>query len=100
MNDLLIRGDLMPPSIGAEGPAGEKQGGEKNFSTVLRDAVADINKFQLNAEEAIAKVQLDNTTSIHEAVIALEKADISFRAMMQVRNKILEAYQEIMRMQV
>ena len=100
MNDLLIRGDLLPPSMGAERPAGEKQGGGENFSTVLRDAVADINKFQLNAEEAIAKVQLDNTTSIHEAIIALEKADISFRAMMQVRNKILDAYQEIMRMQV
>ena len=100
MNDVIIRGDLLLPSLGAERPAGEKQGEGKKFSTVLRDAVADINKLQLNAEEAIANVQLDNTTSIHEAIIALEKAGISFRAMMQVRNKILDAYQEIMRTQI
>ena len=59
-----------------------------------------INSLQHQADQAIAKVQLGNTGSIHEAMIALEKADISFRTMMQVRNKILEAYQEIMRMQV
>ena len=67
---------------------------------MLKDAIGDINKLQINADEAIAKVQLDNTASIHEAIIALEKADISFRAMMQVRNKIMDAYQEIMRTQV
>jgi flagellar hook-basal body complex protein FliE len=67
---------------------------------VLKDAIADINKLQTNADEAIAKVQLDNTASIHEAMIALEQASVSFRAMMQVRNKILDAYQEVMRTQV
>ncbi|MGO9212512.1 MAG: flagellar hook-basal body complex protein FliE [Syntrophales bacterium] len=43
---------------------------------------------------------MGNSGSIHDAVIALEKADLSFRKMIQVRNKILEAYQEVMRMQV
>ncbi len=100
MNDMIIRGDLLPPSVNTEKLAGEKQGEGKNFSSVLRDAIEDINKLQLRAEDAITKVQLGNTTSVHEAIIALEKADISFRAMMQVRNKILDAYQEIMRTQV
>lgn len=101
MNDMLIRGgDLLPPSLSPEKPSGDEQIEKKNFSTVLRDAIEDINKLQTNADEAIAKVQLDNTASIHEAMVALEQADISFRAMMQVRNKILDAYQEVMRMQV
>jgi flagellar hook-basal body complex protein FliE len=45
-------------------------------------------------------VQLEDAGSIHDAMIALEKAGISFQVMMQVRNKILDTYQEIMRMQV
>lgn len=60
----------------------------------------EINQLQLDADQAINNVELGNSGSIHEAVVALEKADLSFRTMMQVRNKIIEAYQEIMRMQV
>ena len=90
----------MPPDLNAPRPGAHGQGPGKNFSTLLKDAIGDINKLQGYADEAIAKVQLDNTASIHEAIIALEKADISFRAMMQVRNKIMDAYQEIMRTQV
>jgi len=101
MNDILINsGELIPPSLNAGKPVGENQADGKGFSHVLKDAIADINKLQTNADEAIAKVQLDNTASIHEAMIALEQANISFRAMMQVRNKILDAYQEVMRTQV
>ncbi len=90
----------MPPSLSGPKPAAPGQGGGQNFASVLKGAIEDINKLQNNADEAIAKVQLDSTASIHEAVIALEKADVSFRAMMQVRNKIIDAYQEIMRIQV
>jgi flagellar hook-basal body complex protein FliE len=101
MNNMLIRGgDLLPPSLNSPKPAAEVQNEGKPFSSVLKDAIADINKLQVNADEAIAKVQLDNTASIHEAMIALEKAGLSFRAMMQVRNKIMDAYQEVMRTQV
>jgi flagellar hook-basal body complex protein FliE len=60
----------------------------------------EINQLQLDADQSITNVELGNSGSIHEAVVALEKADLSFRTMMQVRNKIIEAYQEIMRMQV
>jgi len=67
---------------------------------MLKQAVTEINRLQNNADQAITNVQLGRSGSIHEAMIALEKADLSFRAMMQVRNKILEAYQEVMRMQV
>jgi flagellar hook-basal body complex protein FliE len=101
MNDMLIKGgDLLPPGMSTEKPIGERQIEGKGFSHMLRDAIADINKLQTNADEAIAKVQLDNTASVHEAMIALEQANISFRAMMQVRNKIMDAYQEVMRTQV
>jgi flagellar hook-basal body complex protein FliE len=101
MNDMLIKsGDLLPSGFNSEKPSGDAQTGGKDFSLVMRDAIKEINHLQTNADEAIAKVQLGNTANIHEAMVALEQASISFRALMQVRNKILDAYQEVMRMQV
>jgi flagellar hook-basal body complex protein FliE len=101
MNDIMIKGsDLLPLGLNTEKSTSERQTEGKGFSHMLKDAMADINKLQTNADEAIAKVQMDNTASIHEAMVALEQANISFRAMMQVRNKIMDAYQEVMRTQV
>ncbi len=101
MTEIIIGGgNLLPPGLDQVKPASGGQTGGKDFSAVLKDAIEDIDKLQKAADEAIGKVQIDQTASIHEAIVALEKADVSFRAMMQVRNKILEAYQEIMRMQV
>lgn len=71
-----------------------------SFSDTLRGAIREVNALQNKADEAVTKLQLNNQGSIHEAIIALEKADISFRAMLQIRNKVLDAYQEIMRMTV
>jgi len=96
---MPIRGDLIPPISDAQ-KEGKVKENEGSFGEILKNKVKEINELQLNADDAIARVELKDSGSIHEAMIALEKASISFRAMMQVRNKILEAYQEIMRMQV
>jgi len=71
-----------------------------NFGDLLKDALKDVNDAQLNADEAIKKVLNGETEDIHETMIALQKADVSLKLMMEVRNKLLEAYQEIMRTQV
>jgi flagellar hook-basal body complex protein FliE len=99
MDDVTIRAGGLAPAPPAKAAAGAR-GGAPSFGAALKDAIAEINDLQLRADEAITKVQLHDTASLHEAIIALEKADISFRTMMQVRNKIVEAYQEIMRLQV
>ncbi|MCL5807266.1 MAG: flagellar hook-basal body complex protein FliE [Deltaproteobacteria bacterium] len=72
----------------------------KGFSDVLFNAVKEVNNLHQTADKAIQNVQAGNTGGLHEAMIALEKADVSFRTMLTVRNKLIEAYQEIMRMQV
>jgi flagellar hook-basal body complex protein FliE len=100
MTEFSISGPLKPTSITPEKTSSEKQSGGNSFGSTLKDAIHDINKLQNDADKAIAKVQLEDAGSIHEAMIALEKAGISFQVMMQVRNKILDAYQEVMRMQV
>jgi len=101
MDKVTTRSDAIKPSTQVIKPAGKDSGKPQGaFGDMLKQAVAEINQLQNNADKAITGVQLGQSGSIHEAMIALEKADISFRAMMQVRNKILDAYQEIMRMQV
>ena len=100
MKDLTIQGVIKPAAIEPRQPEDGKQIGGNAFGSVLKDAITDIHKLQTDADKAIAKVQLEDAGSIHDAMIALEKAGISFQVMMQVRNKILDAYQEVMRMQV
>ena len=100
MSEISIRGDALKPSTVADKAKDAGQGDKVDFSTILKNKVNEINQLQLDADQAITKVELGNSGSIHDAIIALEKADLSFRKMIQVRNKILEAYQEIMRMQV
>jgi flagellar hook-basal body complex protein FliE len=104
MTDTFIRSniEILKPLTGIEPkkPDGDKTAEGNSFGSVLKDAIMDINKLQTDADKAIAKVQLEDAGSIHEAMIALEKAGISFQVMMQVRTKILDAYQQIMQMQV
>ena len=100
MNNMAIRGDLMPPILDTKNESGTVRGDEVSFLDVIKEKIGEVNKLQIDADTAIARVELSDSGSIHEAMIALEKASISFKAMMQVRNKILEAYQEVMRMQV
>ncbi|MEI6609974.1 MAG: flagellar hook-basal body complex protein FliE [Deltaproteobacteria bacterium] len=100
MADLIIQGGLKPAVIEPKAPEVGNQVGSNAFGSVLKDAIMDISKLQTDADKAIANVQLQDAGSIHDAMIALEKAGISFQVMMQVRNKILDAYQEVMRMQV
>ncbi len=70
------------------------------FSDVLRDSVAKVNLDQVQADQAIKEMVAGRNKNIHETMLAVERADSSLKLMMQVRNKILDAYREVMRMQV
>lgn len=75
-------------------------GGKGGFADVLKDSLSQVNAMQQKADAAITALATGEKVSLHETMIAMEQADVSFRMMMQVRNKIVEAYQEILRMQV
>jgi flagellar hook-basal body complex protein FliE len=75
-------------------PAGE------SFATVLGRMVEEVNARQGIATDAVAALQSGQNVSLHQAVIAMEEANISFQLMVEVRNKLLDSYQELMRMQV
>lgn len=70
------------------------------FAEALSGSIAQVNQAQLNADHAAEQVAAGETKNLHEAMIKIEEADISLRLLVQVRNKAVEAYQEIMRMQV
>lgn len=80
--------------------AGEGALPETGFSKMLDESIDQVNKDQLEANAAVKDLVAGRTKNIHEALLALEKADLSMKLMMQVRNKALEAYKEVMRMQV
>src|SRR5258708_7556219 len=73
---------------------------EKSFAATLKDAVGHVNQAQLDSNRKMEELATGRTQNIHETMIAAEKADIALRLMVQVRNKIIEAYQEVMKMQV
>jgi flagellar hook-basal body complex protein FliE len=70
------------------------------FAAFLQEAVAGVNRLQQEAETAVQQYTVGKAQNLHDTMIAVEKADISLRLLMQVRNKAVEAYQEIMRMQI
>lgn len=74
--------------------------GQSGFADTLKNAVMDVNRLQKESDVSMQKLATGQTQNVHETMILAEKADISLRLMMQVRNKLIDAYQEIMKMQV
>ena len=72
---------------------------ERKFSEVLRDAVDQVDLSQQDAQRQVIDLVTGGGDDLHSAAIAVEKADLSFQLMLQVRNKVIQAYQEISRMQ-
>jgi flagellar hook-basal body complex protein FliE len=70
-----------------------------SFQKVLGDSLKEVNNLQNQAEMAIQELARGETQDLHRTMVLLEKADLSFKLMMKVRNKLLEAYTEIMRLQ-
>lgn len=72
-----------------------------DFGTLMRDTLNDVNESQLKAKELSTAFESgDSSIELPEVMVALQKANVSFQAVTQVRNKLLSAYQEVMNMQV
>ncbi len=69
------------------------------FGERLKKALEEIDNMQENADKLSKELAIGHNVPLHETMIALEKADISLRLFVQVRNKVVEAYREVMHMQ-
>jgi flagellar hook-basal body complex protein FliE len=79
---------------------GETQSAHSSFSSMLGDMVQGVNAKQNVAGQALHDLQSGQNVSLHQTMIAMEEASVSFQLMVEVRNRLLDSYQEIMRMQV
>ncbi|RAO98596.1 flagellar hook-basal body protein FliE [Petrotoga sp. 9PW.55.5.1] len=71
-----------------------------DFSQLLKDAIEEVNSLQKNADKVAADYAAGKITDIHQVMIAAEKASLSLKLTTEVTNRIVEAYKEIMRMQI
>jgi flagellar hook-basal body complex protein FliE len=89
-----LRPDGMPRADGAAAVGG-------GFKTAMADALKEVSQSQMEASRLQREVALDNpTVSIEETMVAMQKAQIGFQATLQVRNRLVQAYSDIMNMQV
>jgi flagellar hook-basal body complex protein FliE len=96
MSDLSINGIGAGISKLQENAGGKEVTG--GFDAVFKDAIGKVTEMQGEAEKGIK--ELASGGDVTQAIIAMEKADMSFQVMVEVRNKLLTAYEEIMRMQI
>ncbi len=73
---------------------------KKSFSEMLASSIGEVNNMQQEANKAMQKLMSGENKNIAETMVLAEKADIAFRTMNQVRRKVIDAYKEIMRMQL
>lgn len=77
-----------------------KDGSTTSFGDTLESAIGKVNDLQQKADQQMQALATGEQTNISEVMIAAEKADIALKLMVSVRNKVIDAYQEVMKMQV
>jgi len=104
--DAVRPGAMPTPGIQAPTPLGQpgeinpSQPAGDSFGNVLGKLISDVNTKQNAATAAVDGLQSGQPVPLHQAVIAMEEANVSFQLMVEVRNKLLDSYQEMMRMQI
>jgi flagellar hook-basal body complex protein FliE len=79
-------------------PSGSK-GSEGGFGDTLKDAIRSVDQLDQTSQTQVADLLKGDRQDIHNVMISVEKADVAFQLMMQVRNKIVNAYQEVSKLQ-
>lgn len=100
MNEINVQdrmGSLMGNTLQ---PKPSSAAGKIEFGEVLGQSVEKVNNLQNQADAAVNDLTTGKNTDIHQTMIAVEKAGVAFELMMQLRNKVITAYETIMRMPV
>ncbi len=101
MDQLLVQMRAMADKASNINETAKTNGSNPDFSSMFKNAVNSVNETQKQAGELSKQFELGNPdVDVTDVMINLQKASLSFQAMTQVRNKLINAYQEIMNMQV
>ena len=100
MNDITIQNHT--ESLVGATPTGKRTqpSHSVSFGQMLKGSLDQVNRLQKEADVSINALAVGKNTDIHQTMIAVEKASVSFELLMQIRNKVISAYQTIMRMPV
>lgn len=90
---------ILPADVPSGATPAAGAGTEGSFGDTLKEAVGDVDNLALDARYKVSNMIQSNGADVHDAMIAVEKADLSFQLMLQVRNKVVQAYQQIAGMQ-
>jgi flagellar hook-basal body complex protein FliE len=96
----LTRTDAPLPKLGLNAPSAAKTAPTDGFGQVFDNLISSVTAKDSAAQAMTRKVLLGETDQLHQSVIARQEASVSFSLMVETRNKLVESYQELMRMQV
>ena len=100
MNDITIQNPVQPLVGTATSRKPEPSSNSVSFGNMLTDSINQVNRLQVEADSSINDLAAGKQPDIHRTMIAMEKASISFELLMQIRNKVISAYDKIMRMSI
>ncbi|MBN1128321.1 MAG: flagellar hook-basal body complex protein FliE, partial [Chitinispirillaceae bacterium] len=91
--------------IREQGATGKTQGvktrnNAPSFAETLQGFLKDVNSMQVKADESIEKMAAGEITDVHQVMSTVEEANVAFNMMMEIRNKVMDAYQEVMRIRL
>ena len=72
----------------------------RSFKALLSESMAEVNRLQQDADNAIIRLQTGQGADLTQVMVAVEKADLAFKTLMQIRNKLVEAYKQIEQMRL
>ena len=88
------------PEIAPKDGSPRTAGAAPSFGQALKDAIASVDHLQRDSEAAQSSFARGEEVDLHDVLIRIEEAEVAFKTMMEVRNKLVDAYKEIMRMGV
>ncbi len=93
---------IRPTQLGPVEPSapGTERVEGKDFKSILFDSLDEVNRLQTEADAGVQRLVTGETDNVAEVLAAVNKAGVAFNLLMEIRNKLTEAYQEIQRMQV
>lgn len=100
LSPAIARPDALPPKISLPPVSTDIAGPPEAFGSMLDGLVASVESKRAESQAATRKVLLGESDQLHQSVIAMQEASVAFTMMVEVRNKLVESYQELMRMQV
>jgi flagellar hook-basal body complex protein FliE len=91
---------ILPQSVQSPVRDSKETSGEIPFADMVKGLIKDTDQQQIKAQDGVRQLVTGEAESIHDVVLTTSRADLAFRLMMEIRNRLIASYQEVMRMQV